>query len=627
VTAVPLGAEWLEADGLGGYASGTVAGYRTRRYHALLLPATKPPTGRIVLVNGCEAWLDGESGGVPLSTQHYGADVIHPRGLDFLIDFAHEPWPQWTFRFADGTTVLHEVFAAYGEGSVVLAWRRIAGTGRADLRVRPLVSGRDYHALMHENAAFSFTALTEGGNASWRPYDALPAMAAWSSGAYAHDPVWYRNFFYAKEAERGLDCVEDLGSPGVFTFDLAARDAALVLRAGDALAGDATVEAARIRASETQRRSALAPIDRAACAYIVKRGRGHTIIAGYPWFTDWGRDTFIAMRGLLLARNGLDLAESILTDWTRCLSEGMLANRFPDRDVALQYNSVDASLWFVIVAYEYLARANPVSAIRETLVDTASAILDRYTRGTRFGIRMDDDGLLACGVAGVQLTWMDAKVGDRVITPRIGKPVEVQALWINALRLAGGRFAAQADKAHEALRSRFWNPFARCLYDVIDVDHVDGRVDASLRPNQIFAVGGLPFALLEGDAARAVVDTVESELVTPLGLRTLARFEREYQGRYDGGVEQRDGAYHQGTAWPWLMGAFVDAWLRVNGDDAAHRAQARARFVAPLEAHLETYGLGHLCEIADGDPPQTPRGCPFQAWSLGELIRMRLRTA
>ena len=627
MTAVPLGAEWLEADGLGGYASGTVAGYRTRRYHALLLPATKPPIGRIALVNGCEAWLDVESGSVPLSTQHYSPDVIHPRGLDFLTDFTHEPWPQWTFRFADGTTVLHEAFAAYGEGGVVLAWRRVAGAGRATLHVRPLVSGRDYHALMHENAAFNFNALTQGGNASWRPYDTLPAIAALSSGAYAHDPMWYRNFLYAKEAERGLDCVEDLGSPGAFTFDLAAADAALVFRAGDALDGDAAAEAARIRASETRRRSALAPLDRAACAYIVKRDRGHTIIAGYPWFTDWGRDTFIAMRGLLLARNGLDLAESILIDWTHCLSAGMLANTFPDRDEAPQYNSVDASLWFVIVAYEYLARANPVRAIRETLVDAAGAVLDGYVRGTRFGIRMDDDSLLACGVPGVQLTWMDAKVGDRVITPRIGKPVEVQALWINALRLAGGRFAAYADKAHDALRSRFWNPLARCLYDVIDVDHIDGCVDTSLRPNQIFSVGGLPFALLEGEAARAVVDTVESELVTPMGLRSLARFDREYRGRYEGGVEQRDGAYHQGTAWPWLTGAFVDAWLRVNGDDAAHRAQARARFVVPLEAQLETYGLGHLCEIADGDPPQTPRGCPFQAWSLGELIRMRSRTA
>jgi predicted glycogen debranching enzyme len=621
------GAEWLEADGNGGFASGTVAGYRTRRYHALLLPATTPPTGRVVLVNGFEAWLDLAAGTLPLSTQHYGPDVIHPRGLDHLVDFTHEPWPRWTFRFADGTTVLHELFAARGDGSVVLTWRRIAGSGRAMLQVRPLVSGRDYHALMRENPAFDFTSRVNGGNASWRPYDALPAIAAWSSGHYTHEPSWYRNFLYATEAARGLDCVEDLGSPGVFSFDLDAGEASWVLRVGNAIEGDAAAEAARLRAAETKRRGVGSALDRAAEAFIVRRGSGHTIIAGYPWFTDWGRDTFISMRGLLLGRDCLDLAGSILADWTGCLSEGMLPNRFPDQGETPQYNAVDASLWFVVVAYEYLATANPPAAERARLVDAANDILAGYTRGTRFAIRMDDDGLLACGVPGVQLTWMDAKVGDHVITPRIGKPVEVQALWINALRTVGGRFAAQADKAHDAFLARFWNSVACCLYDVVDVDHEKGRVDTSPRPNQIFAVGGLPFALIEGDAARGVVDAVESELVTPLGLRTLAPFDREYRGRYEGGVEQRDSAYHQGTAWPWLMGAFVDAWLRVHGDNAANRAQARARFVAPLEAQLATYGLGHLCEIADGDAPHTPRGCPFQAWSLGELLRARKATA
>ncbi len=240
---------------------------------------------------------------------------------------------------------------------------------------------------------------------------------------------------------------------------------------------------------------------------------------------------------------------------------------------------------------------------------------------------MDTDGLLACGVPGVQLTWMDAKVGDHVVTPRIGKPVEVQALWINALRLTGGHYAAMAERAQTAFRARFWNAAKGCLYDVVDDDHVAGRMDGSIRPNQVIAVGGLPFSLVDEATARAVVAAVERDLVTPMGLRSLAPSDPAYCPRYQGGVAQRDGAYHQGTVWPWLMGGFVDSWLRVHGDGAAERSEARRRFVAPLEAHVETAGLGHVCEIADGDAPHAPRGCPFQAWSTGELIRMQARTA
>jgi len=240
---------------------------------------------------------------------------------------------------------------------------------------------------------------------------------------------------------------------------------------------------------------------------------------------------------------------------------------------------------------------------------------------------MDDDGLIACGIPGVQLTWMDAKVGDRVITPRIGKPVEVQALWINALLLAGGRYATMAERAQAAFRARFWNPAAACLYDVADAAHVAGRMDESVRPNQIFAVGGLPFAAVDATMAQAIVNTIERELVTPMGLRSLSPHDPAYRPRCEGGVAQRDAAYHQGTVWPWFIGGFVDAWLRVHGDDAGHRAEARRRFVAPLEAHLQVAGLGHVTEIADGDPPHAPRGCPFQAWSLGELIRAIARTA
>jgi len=618
--------EWLESDGTGGFASGTVGTIRTRRYHALLLTARTPPTDRVVLVNGFEAWVDTPSGEFPLSTQRYAPDVVHPRGIDFLAEFAHEPWPRWTYRGPDGTGIVHEVIVDRQDGSVLLGWRLVDSAPGTRLSVRPLLSGRDYHALMRENGAFAFAARVNGGNVTWHPYPDLPAITALTNGSYAHEPAWYRNFDYSEESARGLDHIEDLAAPGTFTFDLTQGDAVMVLRAGVHPDGDGTSIAARARETETARRNPLAPLDRAAEAFIVRGNSGNTIIAGYPWFADWGRDTFIAMRGLVLARGRYDIAASILLAWADTVSEGMLPNRFPEHGGAPEFNSVDASLWFVVVAHQFLAAARPTAQVRARLVDAVTAILDGYAAGTRFGIRMDADGLLACGVPGVQLTWMDARVDGRVITPRIGKPVEIQALWINALRGAGGRHAALADRAQAAFAARFPNPTGG-LYDVVDVDHVAGRVDASVRPNQIFAAGGLPCPIVGIDIARSIVATVERELLTPLGLRTLAHSDPAYCARCEGGVPERDGAYHQGTVWPWLIGAFVDAWLNVHGDDAAHRANARRRFLAPLQDHLEVAGLGHVSEIADGDPPHMPRGCPFQAWSLGELIRALARTA
>jgi predicted glycogen debranching enzyme len=622
-----LGDEWLESDGSGGFASGTVGTFRTRRYHALLLKARTPPADRVVLVNGFDAWVDTPAGTFPLSTQHYAPDVLHPRGIDFLSAFTHEPWPRWTFQGPDGIEVIHEVIVDRQDGCVLLSWRLAGTASGARLRVRPLLSGRDYHALMRENGAFGFTARVAGGSVMWRPYRELPAITAHSNGSYQHEPLWYRNFEYQEEAARGLDHGEDLGSPGTFRFDFAQGNAVLVLRAGDHPDVAAVALATRVRESETSRRNRLAPLDRAAEAFIVRGGRGPTIIAGYPWFTDWGRDTFIAVRGLLLARGRLDIAAAILLAWAETVSEGMLPNRFPEHGGAPEFNSVDASLWFAVVVQEFLAAARPLPSVHSRLAEAVAAILDGYAAGTRFGIRMDSDGLLACGIPGMQLTWMDARVDGRVITPRIGKPVEIQALWINALRCAGGRHAALADRAQAAFVARFPNPATGALHDVVDVDHVAGRVDASIRPNQIFAVGGLPHRIVRGATARAVVATVERELLTPMGLRTLARGDPSYHARCAGGVAERDSAYHQGTVWPWLIGAFVDAWLDVNGDENVHRAEAGRRFLVPLQDHLQVAGLGHVSEIADGDPPHTPRGCPFQAWSLGELIRALARTA
>ena len=622
-----LNSEWLEADGLGGFASGTVSGIRTRRYHALLLVATTPPTGRMVLVNGLEVWLETPGGRFALSAQRYTPDVIHPDGHRHIAGFEHEPWPIWTFRLDDGSEVTQEVIACHERGHVIVRWRLRSLPGSVQLMVRPLLSGRDYHALHHENQAFDFTAEVAGGCVLWRPYPGVPPISAVTDGSYRHEPVWYRNVQYDAERDRGLDYIEDLASPGVFSWTLDGGDATLVLSAGEA---SPDLDAARLLDAEARRRRGFrTPLERAADAYVVRRGTGRTIVAGYPWFTDWGRDTFITLRGFMGLPGGLELARDILLAWAPAVSEGMVPNRFPDAGEQPEYNAVDASLWYVIAAHELLEAAGAggialAAADQQLLQHAICRIVAGYRAGTRYGIRMDADGLLAAGVPGVQLTWMDAKVGDRVITPRIGKPVEVQALWLNTLCIAGAsrpEYCALYRHALASFQLRFWNDAAGCLYDVVDVDHVAGRHDPAVRPNQILAVGGLPHQVLVEPYASRVVETVERRLLTPLGLRSLAPEEPGYRPHFGGGVWERDSAYHQGTVWPWLIGPFVEAWLRVRDDTLDAKREADERFLSPLRAHLGVAGLGHVSEIADAEPPHRPGGCPFQAWSLGEFLR------
>jgi len=627
MTRLDLDAEWLEADGRGGFASGTVGGLRTRRYQALLLSALHPPAGRVVLVNGVEAWVEQDSGPVPLTSQLYASNLVHHDARALIVAFTAEPWPTWTLRLPDSIELVCEILVGRHSGATLLRWRRVGGAGACRLHVRPLLSGRDYHSLHHENPAFQFSSKVQndpvGVTVAWRPYAALPVITAQANAAFAAAPDWYRNFLYSAERDRGLDDVEDLAAPGIFSWDLAAAPAVLVLRAGEAPTGAALDQAAAIDADERRLRAGLVPPLSSVASYVVERTPGKTIVAGYPWFTDWGRDTFIALRGLLLATGRLMEAESILLAWSGLVSEGMLPNRFPDDGGTPEYNSVDASLWFVVAVHDLLAAA-PETPSRAALQDAVGLILEGYAGGTRFGIAADADGLLRAGVTGQQLTWMDAKVGDWVVTPRIGKPVEVQALWINALRIGAmwaPKWAALAERAQASFLQRFPDPESGGLADVVDADGVPGQIDRRIRPNQVLAVGGLPFPLLTGIAARRVVDLVEARLLTPMGLRTLAPEDPAYVGRYAGGPLQRDGAYHQGTAWPWLMGPFIEAWLRVRDNTASPRAEAAARFLTPLRTHLHEAGLGHVSEVADGDAPHTPGGCPFQAWSLGELLR------
>jgi len=615
----------------------------------------------MVLANGFDAWVETPRGTFAISSQRYGPDVIHPDGASRIESFEYEPWPRWRYKIGSDLIIEHELFVPKGESAVFMSWRVVAGiddagqpgsptpaTADIKLRVRPFLSGRDFHSTHHENSAFRFATGQNGQRVTFRSYDGVPAVMVHSNGRYAHEPSWYRNFLYSEEQARGLDAAEDLASPGIFEFSLSQKSAVLML-AAEAVAGvgdpgssiqpastppaTESIEArhAQVRTIEQARRQYFSsPLERAADAYLVQRGKGKTLIAGYPWFGDWGRDTFIAIRGLCIATGHLEDARDILLAWAGVVSQGMLPNRFPDSGEQPEFNSVDASLWYIIAVNDYLLAAKKQRSMTDDchtkkLRAAVETILAGFNEGTRFGIRADRDGLLSAGEHGQQLTWMDARVDGREITPRIGKPVEIQALWLNALAI-GAKFSARwqslFDKGRAAFEEKFWNEHAGYLADVVDCDHRPGTVDLTFRPNQIFAVGGLPLQLLSQEKARRVVDAVEMLLLTPVGLRSLAPGEPGYAPHYQGGSRERDAIYHQGTVWPWLIGPFVEAWVRVRGSTSEAKAEARAKFLPPIYQHLNEAGLGHISEICDAELPHTPRGCPFQAWSLGELLRL-----
>ncbi len=626
--------EWLETNGLGGFASGTVAGMHTRRYHGLLVAALKPPVGRYVLLSKFEETLVINGKRIELSANRYAPDVLHPRGFEFLTNFRLDPFPVFRYVVED-VEVEKSVFLIQGENSVVVEYLiRAATADDVRLELRPLIAFREFHSTTHENNAINRHVEIGDGRVTFAPYPGLPPLHL------AHDPAavdprgcWYRNFEYREERARGLDANEDLYSPCALVFQV--RDKARISLIASTEERDVS-HAAAYRSAEIDRRRRVAanapyedsfagPLTAVAGQFLAARGAAHTVIAGYPWFGDWGRDTMIAMPGLALVTGRHDVARSILREFARYVDGGMLPNVFPDGGETPEYNTVDAALWFV----EAACALDDPAFVRRELWPALQQIIDCSERGTRYGIRMDADGLLRCGEPGVQLTWMDAKVGDWVVTPRCGKPVEVQALWYNALRIMeqfarefvdpnADRYGEMARRATRSFDEQFWNEAAGCLFDVVDGD----ERDASIRPNQVFAVS-LRHPLAGGDRAKRILAVVERELLTPFGLRSLAPGDPRYRGRYEGGVLERDGAYHQGTVWAWLMGPFVTAYARVHGDAGRERAR---EWLYGFEPHLREAGLGTVSEIFDGDWPHTPRGCIAQAWSVAELLRAAVET-
>ncbi len=631
--------EWLETNGLGAFASSTIIGLNTRRYHGLLVAATKPPVGRFVLLSKLEETLFIDGQAFELSANRYPG-VVHPQGFRYLKQFRLDPFPIFTYE-VEGVEIEKSVFMIQDENSTVVHYELKKSNQPAllkslQLEIRPLIAFRDYHSTTHENGAINPAVEEDPGLAILAPYQGLPSLHL------AHNAVdlrktgdWYRNFEYDAERERGLDFIEDLFNPLVLRFDLRSRRQASVIASTEKR--DMTRVVEYWQAEITRRRKAAVsspleddfaqPLAAAADQYIVSRGNQKTVIAGYHWFCDWGRDTMIALPGLTLPTGKHEVARSILRTFAQHVDQGMLPNRFPDAGETPEYNTVDATLWFFEAARAYLAYTGDVEFVRTELYPVFADVISWHARGTRYGIKVDPSGLLSSGEPGVQLTWMDAKVGDWVVTPRRGKPVEIQALWYNALCImedlarsfgddAGQkRYRNMAAVANWAFNRLFWNEKDGCLYDVVN----GGQPDASIRPNQIFAVS-LPHTMLSPDRAKAVVEKVREHLLTPYGLRSLAPSDPQYRGRYTGGPAERDGAYHQGTVWPWLLGPFITAYVKVNGGNSSARRQAE-EWLAALKDHLADAGLGHISEIFDGDPPHRPCGCIAQAWSVAEILR------
>jgi predicted glycogen debranching enzyme len=628
--------EWLETNGLGGFSSSTIIGLNSRRYHGLLVAATKPPVGRMVMLSKLEETFFVDGRPFDLSANRYPG-VIHPEGFRYLKQFRLDPFPVFAYEI-EGIEIEKTVFMVQGENTTVVQYALTQNdqpSKKLSLEIRPLVAFRDYHSLTHENNAINPAVEEHPGVASITPYSGLPSLhLAHNAVELAKVGDWYRNFEYDAERERGLDFSEDLFNPFVLRFDLGLRPALMIASTEKR----DVAQIAQYRQIEVaQRRDAVAssPIDdgfardlaSAADHYIVSRGDQKTVIAGYHWFSDWGRDTMIALPGLTLLTGKYDVAGSILRTFAQHVDQGMLPNRFPDAGETPEYNTVDATLWLFEATRSFLAYTGDVEFVRNQLYAVFVEIISWHVRGTRYGIKVEPSGLLSSGEQGVQLTWMDAKVGDWVVTPRRGMPVEIQALWYNALcimaDLAGQfgdeagqeRYREMATAAKTSFNRLFWNDDTGCLYDVIN----GAQLDSSIRPNQIFAVS-LTHRILSSERARRVVDKVQQQLLTPYGLRTLSPTDPQYRGRFTGGPLERDGAYHQGTVWPWLMGPFITAFVKVNGGSDSARRQASA-WLAPLCEHLADGGLGHISEVFDGSAPQRPGGCVAQAWSAAEILR------
>ena len=644
-----LGFEWQLANGLGGFAASSVVACNTRRYHGILCAALNPPVGRVTTVNriGEVITLDGKADHVIRTSISQFHETIFPRGDQYLRRFEIGDTAKWHYAVED-VTLTRELLVGWQKNLVGVRYCIKTPPGRSvQLQLLPFIGLRDFHGLRSSSNAYfnvhsgpRITNVSEGN---------LNVYIQSDEGVFDQKSDWWYRHTYTVETERGQDDCEDLFVPGSFYHDMSGDgqitlwistdsirlpdwNQELANRIANATPGQINSSLA-IRSSSTASNVAstaskttatsVTPATRllrAAADFVVSRKTpdgtlGKTVLAGYPWFADWGRDTMISLPGLFLTTSRFAEAGQVLSVFAQYTSEGMIPNRFDDYSNEPHYNTVDASLWFIHAAFEFRRLSGDSKTFESKLLPACQQIIDGYSKGTRFGIRMDPaDSLISSGDASTQLTWMDAKCNGIAFTPRQGKAVEINALWYNALKLMGKNELAQ--EVADSFQKQFWISTARGCYDVVN----EHGADSQIRPNQIFAAS-LPHSPLTADQRVAVVEIVRRELLTPFGLRTLARNERNYQGRYTGDQMRRDNAYHNGTVWPWLIGAFLEAYVNSKNQSGEAVTQARI-WLQPLIDSMDRGCIGQIAEIFDGDEPHRAVGCCAQAWSVAEVLRL-----
>ena len=635
--------EWLETNGLGGWSGSSLSGCNTRRYHGLLMAAIHPPAERMLLVSKLDETIIINGNHYELGTNDYG-DVISPAGFQWLNSFKKDLFPEWLFQ-AEGIRLRKTITMVNGENTTLIRYEVLNAKSPFILQFLPLIAARGYHELQHSNNNIFWKIDFKNGLFHNQPFNGAPDIYISVPGSsFQEVNKWYYKFNYLQEKYRGLDYEEDLFNHGVFKVELKDGDALDIIISTENPMGK---NPETLFEREKNRKLSmlhgvhgdmLRTLTLAADQFIVNREIPvvteevspvslKTVIAGYHWFTDWGRDTMISLPGLCLQTGRYEDAKKIIAVFAKSVSMGMLPNRFMDNNDPPEYNNADGTLWYFNAVYAYLQSTNDRDFILKEILPVLKDILEWHFKGTRFNIHADSDGLLYAGEAGQQLTWMDARIGNWVVTPRMGKPVEIEALWYNALkifeailRLNGESDSAddileKAEQAKKSFSEKYWYTEGNYLYDNIDES---GKPDASLRPNQVFALS-LPFHLIEGEKAKAVMNTLKSKLYTPVGLRSLSPDDANYKGKYEGNAYLRDAAYHQGTVWSWLLGPYIEAGMKTAGDQFKTEAMS---IIKQFTFHLSEGCIGTVSEIFEGDAPHHPVGCVAQAWGVAEILRV-----
>ncbi len=627
--------EWVVSNGIGGFASSTIIGANTRRYHGLLIASLNPPIRRHLILSKLDETIELRDTQYQLYTNQTPGYISN--GYLHLQRFILDPFPTFLFSIKD-VYIEKKIFMIYGRNSVVVLYKIFNGSSAMNFKITPIVNFRDYHGDSSKQK-MSFEKKNNSSGLVIKPnkHDVNIKIKISDGNFTGIDNAWFNNMEYAIEKERGLKSVEDHYIPGYFEIKLKPHETKFVTLAASTdeienINGLELIEKEQDRISELiekagYRNEFINTLVVAADSFIVHRRStdAKSILAGYPWFTDWGRDTMIALPGLTLVTKRFDDAREILLTFSKYIMDGLIPNMFPDEGQEPVYNTVDAPLWYFEAVFKYLAYTDDYDFVKEYIYTSLKQIIEKYVEGTKFSIRMDSDGLITAGEGGLQLTWMDAKVGDWVVTPRHGKAVEVNALWYNALKvmehiseklnLNTKVYSDAADIVKKSFNKIFWNKDRSCLYDVVSRLGPDDRI----RPNQIFAVS-LSFPVLDSDKAKKVVGKVWEQLYTSYGLRSLSPEEAEYKGIYIGDQLSRDGAYHQGAVWSWLIGPFITAYRRVEDYSEKSKVVAK-RLLEPFKDHIYDACMGSISEIFDGDEPLIPRGACSQAWGVAEVLR------